>query len=194
MFRRLSNQTALAAAIVVGCSFSVVNAEQIEADGKKAIVTTVYNVSDLTSFTDGQHGWDYTTLLELLKTKIGDDQTSTIAPYPQNLSLIISTTNEKHALVAKTLKQERAKAKQTKANSKHAIVTRVYKVGDMAAFTQDKSLWDPSILLELLRTKIGEDESTSFAPYPQNLSLIISTTSEKHDIVVDTIEKLRQKK
>ena len=52
-------------------------------------------------------------------------------------------------------------------------------------------------LMNLIQTTVEPDTwealggSSTMAPYPQNLSLIISTTSDVHDQIVDLIESLR---
>ena len=174
--------------VVAASAFSFADTE--ETTSRKEIVTKVHKVGDLEFFTHDQEGWNFSSLVETLKTKTGDDET-TITAYPQNLCLVVSTTKDNHKIIAKTIKQDQAKSKGQK---KVTVLTRVYKVGDLASFTQGKNDWDPVILLELLKTKIGDDDTTSFAPYPQNLSIIISATQENHDIVVETIEGLRPKK
>ncbi|WP_390621755.1 hypothetical protein [Roseiconus nitratireducens] len=59
------------------------------------------------------------------------------------------------------------------------------------------SFADFSSLMNLIETTVAPDTwealggNSTMAPYPQNLSLIISTTSDVHDQIVDLIESLR---
>ena len=58
-------------------------------------------------------------------------------------------------------------------------------------------MFDP-FLMDLIQTTIVPDTwealggPSSMSPYPQNLSLVISTTSDVHDQIADLLESLRR--
>ena len=77
-----------------------------------------------------------------------------------------------------------------------AIITRVYKISDLPVFSVSKS-FEPKLLLTLIQKTVsprdwepGSGHST-LASYPQNHSLIVSTTAANHDQIVELIEGLR---
>ncbi|KAA5546943.1 hypothetical protein FYK55_00520 [Roseiconus nitratireducens] len=79
------------------------------------------------------------------------------------------------------------------------ISTRVYLVSDFPVWTSDKK-FDPSVLMRLIQASVtpsdweGESGDSTMAPYPKNASLVISTSTQNHDRIVDLFESMRSKK
>ncbi len=74
------------------------------------------------------------------------------------------------------------------------LVTRSYRTADLPIWTEGGKGFDHSILIALIRANIGDDawdESHSIAPYPQSVSLVVSTTKENHDVIAKTLDQLR---
>ncbi len=81
-----------------------------------------------------------------------------------------------------------------------ALFSTTYRVLDLPIWTvksdQDRSVphQDPSILIALLKAKIGDDywdDSHSISHYDQNVSLVVSTTKENHAVIRKTLDDLR---
>lgn len=78
--------------------------------------------------------------------------------------------------------------------SKETLLTRVYRTADLPIWNEKGSGFDHSILIALLKANIGEEDwndDHSISPYPQNVSLVISTNTENHATIVKTLEGLR---
>lgn len=79
------------------------------------------------------------------------------------------------------------------------LQVRAYKVGDLPVFKQDKN-YDPAMLMTLIQATVSPNDweakggRSTMAPYPQNASLIISTTLKNHDKIVDLVEGFRKSK
>lgn len=191
MFRPLSVVVLVLIVLAISLSSPAVQAAEGQSEADPKVVIKVYKVGHLTSYSEDRSNWDFAKLIDRFQSQLGDDETTTFAPYPQNLSLVISATQANHNIIAKVIAREEQKLKQAEPDKKKVIVTVVYRVGDLPAFTQGKSHWDPLILLELLKAKTGNDDSITFAPYPQNLSLIISATNEQHKLIRAALRQLR---
>ena len=70
------------------------------------------------------------------------------------------------------------------------IETIVYNVSDLALFTRNSNEWNPSILIELLKLKLSPAE-TYITCLQNGKSLIVTTTLEKHHVVVSTLARHR---
>lgn len=76
------------------------------------------------------------------------------------------------------------------------LTVRTYRTDDLPVFTVEKE-WRPSLLISLVQSSIlpnsweAKGGTSTMAPYPQNQSLVISTTSRGHDRIVDLLESLR---
>ncbi|KAA5545389.1 hypothetical protein FYK55_06985 [Roseiconus nitratireducens] len=76
------------------------------------------------------------------------------------------------------------------------IVTIVYKVSDLPVFTGSKQ-YSPKMLMSLIQLSVSprdwerEGGRSMMAPYPQNVSLIISTTQENHRKIAALLESFR---
>ncbi|QDV87344.1 hypothetical protein TBK1r_63740 [Stieleria magnilauensis] len=74
------------------------------------------------------------------------------------------------------------------------LVTRSYRTADLPIWMEGGKGYDHSILIALIKASIDEDawdDSHTIAPYPQNVSLVVSTTSENHDVIAKTLDQLR---
>ncbi|MCO8124870.1 hypothetical protein NHH03_24245 [Stieleria sp. TO1_6] len=78
------------------------------------------------------------------------------------------------------------------------IATKVYKVADLPIYRPTKGV-SFDLLMTFIQQTISPSDweakggSSTMAPYPQNLSLIISTTQKNHDKIVDLVERFRVK-
>ncbi|MCA9140236.1 MAG: hypothetical protein KDB00_25875 [Planctomycetales bacterium] len=96
-------------------------------------------------------------------------------------------------LVAGVQAEDKGEAKQP------IVTTRVYKVGDLPVFTQTKD-YAPEMLMALIQKTVSPKDwetkggTSTIAPYPQNVSLIISTTPKNHDKIVKLLERFRDSK
>jgi hypothetical protein len=87
--------------------------------------------------------------------------------------------------------QQSSDAAERKTN---ALVTKSYRTADLPIWTASGKGFDHSILIALIKANIGEDawdDSHSIAPYPQHVSLVVSTTKENHDVIGRTLDQFR---
>ena len=76
----------------------------------ETLVTRSYRTADLPIWTEGGKEFDHSILIALIKANIGEDawdDSHSIAPYAQNVSLVVSTTMTNHDVIGKTLDQLR---------------------------------------------------------------------------------------
>ncbi len=72
-----------------------------------------------------------------------------------------------------------------------------YRIGDLALYTKDGS-FNPVVMIHFIENSIAPETwearggPSTMAPYPQNNSLVISTTSANHDALAEALSKLRR--
>ena len=102
-------------ALVLGLTVCVSQPAVLAADDEtqkdKPIVTRVYKVADLPVWTSEKE-YDPSVLMRLIQASVPSDWTSeraesTIAPYPQNASLVISTRPKTHDKIVDLLESMR---------------------------------------------------------------------------------------
>ncbi|QDV42517.1 hypothetical protein Enr13x_23650 [Stieleria neptunia] len=77
------------------------------------------------------------------------------------------------------------------------LVTTVYKVYDLPVYTRTKG-FSFDLLMTLIQKSVSPKDweakggKSTMAPYPQNLSLIISTTSNNHKKIAKLLERFRE--
>ena len=101
----------LALGLTVCVCQPAVSAADDEAQKGKPIVTRVYKVADLPVWTSNKE-YDPSVLMRLIQASVPSDWTSesadsTVAPYPQNASLVISTRPGNHDKIVDLLESMR---------------------------------------------------------------------------------------
>ncbi|MEM6469426.1 MAG: hypothetical protein AAF802_07630 [Planctomycetota bacterium] len=111
------------------------------------------------------------------------------------LTAILSVLITAAALV--TIGYDRDAVAATAPAADETIVPVQYKAEDLPVWNK-KGEWDPVTLIELIQLASGPTNwesnggNSTVAPYFQNKSLIISTTSKNHDAIVALLERLRK--
>jgi len=76
----------------------------------KGLVPMVYRTADLPIWNESGKGFDHAILIALLKARISTENwndSHSITPYPQKVSLVVTTSKENHAVIAKSLDELR---------------------------------------------------------------------------------------
>ncbi|MEM6471342.1 MAG: hypothetical protein AAF802_17405 [Planctomycetota bacterium] len=81
--------------------------------------------------------------------------------------------------------------------SKEVVSTTAYRVSDLPIWNQDKTC-DPTILMSLIESAVSpeaweEKGGSTVQFYPQDLSIIVSTTSENHKVIQNLLKSLRSR-
>ncbi|WP_442506270.1 hypothetical protein SH528x_005104 [Novipirellula sp. SH528] len=77
------------------------------------------------------------------------------------------------------------------------VYPKVYRLQDLPVWTKD-GMFSPSLVMSLIQSTISPESweakggPSTMAPYPQNASLVISTSSENHDAVIALLEQFRR--
>lgn len=85
-------------------------AQSVKAD---ALVKRTYRTADLPIWNNDGKSFNHAVLTALLKARVGEaawGQESEVAPYMQSVSLVITTTEPNHDIIAKTLEELRQEA------------------------------------------------------------------------------------
>ncbi len=69
-----------------------------------------------------------------------------------------------------------------------------YSVKDLAVWSQNGTKFDPTILIELIKSKVAsadQKNAPQIRPFPQNSSLVVVASQEVHQEVASLMRKLR---
>ncbi|WP_044303732.1 hypothetical protein [Rhodopirellula sallentina] len=74
------------------------------------------------------------------------------------------------------------------------VYPMTYRLTDLPVWSQDGKTFDPTILMAYIKTSVDTNawgKSSTMAPFASKSSLVISTTSANHDLILTALERLR---
>ena len=100
------------------------------------------------------------------------------------------------ALTQETLPEASA-ADDVSESQNTKVYPKTYRLEDLPVWSKDGS-YNPKLMIMLIESSISPKSwealggPSSMAPYPQNASLVVSTTSDNHDALSDVLKQLRR--